>query len=91
MKIPKVKGQPDRSTIIYNTRVTHVNTTVVRNVYVHNVVVSNGARTSFNGGRGEYRDIFEFTRHVTARLRRRKRARHVARAGASVEARFTQV
>jgi predicted helicase len=22
MKIPKVKGQPDRSTIIYNTRVT---------------------------------------------------------------------
>jgi len=43
----------------YNTTITHVNVEVIRNVYVHPVVVNNviitgriGNRVSFNGGRG---------------------------------------
>jgi hypothetical protein len=46
-----VGGRWSNNTFRYNTSVTHVNTNVVRNVYVdHSVVVNNSTRVSYNGG-----------------------------------------
>lgn len=47
-----VGGYWDNGEFRYNTAVTRVNTTIVRNTYVNNVTIVNNTRVSYNGGRG---------------------------------------
>ena len=45
-------GYWNRDRFFYNRSVTRINTTVVRNTYVHNVTINNYNRVAYNGGRG---------------------------------------
>src|SRR5580658_2456896 len=47
-----VGGYWHNNAFMYNRSVTRVNTTIIRNVYVHNVTIINNTRVSYNGGRG---------------------------------------
>jgi hypothetical protein len=47
-----VGGYWNNGGFMYNTSVTRVNTTIVRNVYSHNVRIVNNTRVSYNGGHG---------------------------------------
>jgi len=47
-----VGGYWRNNNFYYNTAVTRVNTTIIRNTYVHNVTIINNTRVSYNGGRG---------------------------------------
>jgi hypothetical protein len=47
-----VGGYWNHDHFFYNSAVTRVNVNVIHNVYVHNVIINNNNRVSFNGGRG---------------------------------------
>lgn len=65
-------GEWRGNTFFYNTAVVHVNTTVIRNVYVNNTVIeNNNSHVAFNGGQGGVQA------HPTAQEEQYSHERHI--------------